>query len=380
MVSSGAVAIGRQQLKNELSMQQTLRSSLKKGIQTGQPIDKRAAAAVGQNELVSLYDEMFNQFGLSSAQVLVTVPDLQSAEGRSNLRQTFEELIRMNCIPIINTNDAVPPTDMASDEVKGVNLRDNDSLAALLASEVNADLLILLTDVDGLYTGPPDQAGSRLISIFKPCDVEAVKFGPEKSKSVGTGGMGSKVSAASFALDHDVSVVIANGQSNVSNVITDIVEGKKVGTFFTSKQECGVSVEDQAIKARAGNRALQKLTPNQRAGIINKLADLLQEKKDKILQENQKDIENAVKAGVSAPMVSRLTLTGPKLDVLASGLRQIADDSFDNLGRMLRRTQLADNLELNQVTVPIGVLMIIFESRPDCLPQVAALSIAYPRL
>jgi len=382
MVSSGAVAIGRQQLKNEATMQQTLRDSIKHGILQGKPIHKRAAAAVGQNELVSLYDEMFDQYGLSSAQVLVTVPDLQSTEGRQNLRTTLEELIRMRCIPILNTNDAVPPADILNDLVQGkspehgsVSVSDNDSLAALLASEVGADLLILLTDVDGLYTGPPSHAASRLISIFRPCDNENIEFGAEDSK-VGTGGMGSKVKAATFALDHDVSVVIANGQANVKNVITDIVDGKKVGTFFTSKQECGVSVEDQATKARAGNRALQKLTPIQRASVINKLADLLQDRKAEILAENKKDVENAKKTGVSAPMVSRLTLSANKLDVLASGLRQIADDSYENLGKVLRRTQLADNLELNQVTVPIGVLMVIFESRPDCLPQVAALAIA----
>lgn len=129
-----------------------------------------------------------------------------------------------------------------------------------------------------------------------------------------------------------------------------------------------------SLLARAGNRALQKLTPIQRASVINKLADLLQDRKVEILEENQKDVENAKKTGVSAPMVSRLTLTGNKLDVLASGLRQIADDSLENLGKVLRRTQLAENLELNQVTVPIGVLMVIFESRPDCLPQVSCKS------
>ena len=123
--------------------------------------------------------------------------------------------------------------------------------------------------------------------------------------------------------------------------------------------------------ARAGGRALQSLTPDQRADVIYRLADLLIIRQEHILAANQRDLDAAQRAGnLASSLVSRLLLTPSKLDTLATGLRQIADGSYDVLGRVLRATQVAHNLELRQVTVPIGVLMVIFESRPDALPQV----------
>lgn len=121
---------------------------------------------------------------------------------------------------------------------------------------------------------------------------------------------------------------------------------------------------------------LQKLSPSDRASAINTLADLLLSKQDKILEANAKDIEEATKGGVAKPLLSRLSLTQDKLKTLSIGLKQIADSSYENVGRVLNKTKLAENLVLKQVSVPIGVLLVIFESRPDSLPQVAALAMA----
>ena len=156
------------------------------------------------------------------------------------------------------------------------------------------------------------------------------------------------------------------------------MRGNKVGTFFTSEEDTnGTTVEDQAKKARDGGRALQNLTPGERADVIYKIADLLVERESKIMTENARDLEDAKASGhLEQSLVDRLVLSPSKLQVLATGLRQIADDSFNILGRTVRATQVAENLELRQITVPIGVLMVIFESRPDALPQVAALAIA----
>lgn len=109
----------------------------------------------------------------------------------------------------------------------------------------------------------------------------------------------------------------------------------------------------------------------QRAEIIYRLSELLLERQQDILSANQRDLDAARIAGnLAAPLLARLALSASKIKTLSDGLKQIADDSFDNVGRLLKATRLADGLELNQVTVPIGVLMVIFESRPDALPQV----------
>lgn len=148
--------------------------------------------------------------------------------------------------------------------------------------------------------------------------------------------------------------------------------------------------------ARIGSRQMQSLTPEQRAASVNTLADLLISKQALILDANQKDLEEGVKSGLAKPLLSRLSLTPAKLKSLSAGLKQIADAShkvcsfstliqkylqlyrlhLQNVGRVLSRTKLSDGLDLTQVTVPIGVLLVIFESRPDSLPQVAALAMA----
>lgn len=121
---------------------------------------------------------------------------------------------------------------------------------------------------------------------------------------------------------------------------------------------------------------LQSLTPEERASSVHTLADLLITKQAQILEANAKDLEEAKKNGLAKAMVSRLSLTPSKLKSLSIGLKQIADSSHQNVGRVLRHTKLAEDLVLKQVTVPIGVLLVIFESRPDSLPQVAALAMA----
>ncbi|XP_065649444.1 delta-1-pyrroline-5-carboxylate synthase isoform X3 [Hydra vulgaris] len=384
IVTSGAVAFGKLKLRSELSMQQTMRDSLRLNGRRGGLLDSRACAAVGQSGLVSLYEEMFNQYGVTVAQVLVTKPDFQNDRNRENLQTTIEELIHMHCIPIVNANDVVAPQPSPDVDLSGltsrertiISLKDNDSLAAMFAVQMNADLLIILSDVDGIYTGPPGEEGSSLLSVYRPSDKNLVRYSQVKSR-VGTGGMESKVEAASFALDRGVSVVIANGVFKDTTIITDILDGKKIGTFFTDAENEGPTSEEQALKARNCSRALQNLTPHQRAEIIFRLSELLIERQTEILDVNQIDLNAAKKAdNLSASMISRLALTPSKLKVLSEGLRQIANNSYDLLGRTLKATQVAEDLELRQITVPIGVVMVIFESRPDALPQVAALSIA----
>ncbi|KAL2769534.1 delta-1-pyrroline-5-carboxylate synthase isoform 4 [Daubentonia madagascariensis] len=348
LVTSGAVAFGKQRLRHEILLSQSVRQALHSG----------------QNQLKEM--------------ILVTNLDFHDEQKRRNLNGTLHELLRMNIVPIINTNDAVVPPAEPNSDLQGVNVisvKDNDSLAARLAVEMKTDLLIVLSDVEGLFDSPPGSDDAKLIDIFYPGDQQSVTFGT-KSR-VGMGGMEAKVKAALWALQGGTSVVIANGtHPKVSgHVITDIVEGKKVGTFFSEVKPAGPTVEQQGEMARSGGRMLAALEPEQRAEIIHNLADLLTDQRDEILLANKKDMEEA-EGRLAAPLLKRLSLSTSKLNSLAIGLRQIASSSQDSVGRVLRRTRIAKNLELEQVTVPIGVLLVIFESRPDCLPQVAALAIA----
>lgn len=124
--------------------------------------------------------------------------------------------------------------------------------------------------------------------------------------------------------------------------------------------------------AREASRAIQRLTPHQRAEVIYKLAELLEDKQNEILDENQKDIDYAKNStDLQASLVARLALSPGKLKVLSSGLKQIAESSYGILNRTVKAMQVAEGLELKQITVPIGVLMVLFESRPDALPQVS---------
>ncbi|XP_043803588.1 delta-1-pyrroline-5-carboxylate synthase isoform X2 [Apis laboriosa] len=382
MVTSGAVAFGKQKLAQELLMSLSMRETLSPGghmrKRSGTPLEPRAAAAVGQSGLMSLYDAMFAQYGVKLAQVLVTKPDFYNEETRNNLFSTLSELLSLNIVPIINTNDAVSPPPHVDEEVagsggrRGISIKDNDSLAAMLAAEIQADLLILMSDVDGIYNLPPWQDGAKMLHTFSMDLRDTIKFG-QKSK-VGTGGMDAKVNAALWALDRGVSVVICNGTQE--KAIKNILSGRKIGTFFTQTTEISTPVEVVAEEARTGSRILQALRPEERATCINALADLLESRQKEILEANRKDLEAAEKTGLAKALLSRLSLTPAKLKSLSSGLRQIANDSLTNVGRVLRRTKLAEGLELRQITVPIGVLLVIFESRPDSLPQVAALAMS----
>ncbi|CAF3462471.1 unnamed protein product [Rotaria sp. Silwood1] len=378
LVTSGAVAFGRQVLRKEAMMTMTMRKSLspKDILENSRvAIQRQACAAFGQKGLMSFYDRMFHQYNIGVAQVLVTKSDFYNIESRKNLQATLDELLNLNIIPILNTNDAVAPCIDTDAEVTAAKddivINDNDSLAARLAVLISADLLLIMSDVNGLYTEPPPLEGSRLLYTFCPKqDLQLISFGP-RSK-VGTGGMESKVKCASWALDHNVAVVISNGQ--IDKAILHIIDGKKIGTFFTNAPAEKIPVDVQALKVRDGSRLLQRLTAEQRKKIINKMASNLIEYSKDILQANKQDLEEAIKEGLKTSLLNRLGLSEKKLETLSIGLRQIAAKT-DILGEVIRRTRLADGVMLKQITVPIGVLLVIFESRPDSLPQIVALSI-----
>ena len=372
-VTSGAVAFGKQILTSQANMVQSLEQSFgkKAGGATGGTIDPRACSAAGQGGLIALYDSMFNQYGIQTAQVLVTNRDFQSAATVENLRTTLNQLHAMRVVPIINENDAVSAPAFDGADVAGViSVTDNDSLAASVAVHIGADLLILMTDVDGIYNKAPSEGGQRL-EYYTPT-TEQIEFGA--GSSVGRGGMESKVDAAGWAFRKGVAVMVANGFED--KCLHKLINGENIGTFFTANAPDASSTKEQAQACRTGSRKLQLLEPEQRAEIITTLADMLIARQDAIFAANDKDIEIAAKSNLDKQLLGRLKLTPGKIATLSEGLRQIAEDSKSLLGRKIKATQVADDLSLEQITVPLGVLLVIFESRPDVLPQVAALAIA----
>ncbi len=188
---------------------------------------KQAAAAVGQGVLLHMYEKLFAEYGKTVAQILLTKEDILNRKRFLNARNTFFTLFKQGVIPIVNENDAI-----VVDEIK---FGDNDTLSAMVASLVEADLLILLSDIDGLYDSDPRvNKDAKLISnIFEITD-DIKKFADGAGTNLGTGGMVTKIKSAEIAIAAGVSMVIVNGSFH--NVINDVLEGKDIGTFFVADQ------------------------------------------------------------------------------------------------------------------------------------------------
>ncbi|MGT2426767.1 glutamate 5-kinase [Amnibacterium kyonggiense] len=205
LVSSGAIATGMPYLRlqerpTDLAVQQ-------------------AAAAVGQSLLVKRYQERLDAFGITAGQVLLTAGDIDNPTHRSNAERALETLLALRILPIVNENDTV-----ATHEIR---FGDNDRLAALVARLIRADLLVLLSDVDALYTRPPEQAGAVRIPFVAAGDPLADVVAPESSTGVGTGGAATKLAAARMAADAGIAVLLTATQK-----VDDALDGARVGTWF----------------------------------------------------------------------------------------------------------------------------------------------------
>ncbi len=197
--------------------------------------EKQALAAIGQGLLLHMYEKLFAEYGQIVSQVLLTKDDIAHRERYLNSRNTLSALLRMGTIPIINENDTVV--------FEQIKFGDNDTLAALVAGLVNADLLIVLSDIDGLYTSNPKlDTNARLIDLVDEITPEIERLAGEPSSKLGSGGMITKIEAAKIACNSGIPMVLANGKR--PNVLRDIVSGVSVGTVFTPK--------DHRLKTRKG--------------------------------------------------------------------------------------------------------------------------------
>lgn len=187
---------------------------------------KQAAAAVGQCELMYTYDKLFSEYNHTVAQLLMTGDDFDHADRYNNFINTMNKLLEFSALPIINENDTV-----STDEIK---VGDNDTLSAMVAVSVNADLLILLSDIDGLFTSDPHKdPDATLISVVSEINNEIRSLAGGEGSSLGTGGMKTKIRAAEICTAKGCDMVIANGDK--PSVLYDIVDGKSVGTRFIKK-------------------------------------------------------------------------------------------------------------------------------------------------
>jgi glutamate 5-kinase len=215
LVSSGAIATGRQTL------------GIRRRPET--MAEKQAFAAVGQARLMMTYQKIFAEYSQNTAQLLLTKNVIIDPVSRENTVNTFNELLKLGVIPVVNENDTISTAEIPDVETFG----DNDQLAAIVSSVVQADLLILLSDIDGMYTDDPHKnPEASFISYVPVITEEILGMGKGTSSRVGTGGMSAKLSAARIATDSGADMVIARFTS--ADVITDIVEGANVGTLFAA--------------------------------------------------------------------------------------------------------------------------------------------------
>lgn len=224
VVSSGAIAVGRKAM----------------GIKE-KPTDmavRQACAAIGQARLMMVYQRLFGEYNQVTAQVLMTKYTMINDISRSNAQNTFRELLHMGVIPIVNENDTV-----STDEMEYGNFGDNDTLSAIVAALIGADLLVLLSDIDGLYTDDPNKnPNASFVEVVEQIDEKFEKMGKGVTSKVGTGGMSTKISAGKIATDSGCDMIIANGEN--IGIIHRIMQGENVGTLFLKHKTEGFHLID----------------------------------------------------------------------------------------------------------------------------------------
>ncbi len=216
LVSSGAIGVGMGKTGLERRPSETRK--------------KQALAAIGQCELMFMYDKIFGEYNHSVAQILLTADAVETERKRENILNTIDELLSMGIIPIINENDTV-----ATDELDGNNFGDNDMLSAIVARIVAADRLIILTDIDGLYTSNPrSNPNAEKISVVRKINGEIMEMAAGSGSNRGTGGMITKLHAADYATKRGIQVHVVSGDT--PSTLYKVFDGEQVGTVFLAQE------------------------------------------------------------------------------------------------------------------------------------------------
>jgi len=358
IVSSGAIPLGRRHLQFKHTVLQ-----LK---------EKQAAAATGQIKLAHAYQAAFEEHGITVAQVLLTLDDSENRTRCLNAKNTLETLLNMHAIPVINENDTV-----ATDEIR---FGDNDKLAARVAQMISADTLVLLSDIEGLYTANPQiDSTAKLIPEVKVITPEISAMAGDSATDYGSGGMITKLAAAKIALASGCRMVIAAGKhfsplGRIDQVSENTWFIPETTPAEARKNWIAHHLELTSVgeSARQSSRALALATTEEKNKALQLMANAIRLHSQEILFANQNDLNLAKQKELPASFLDRLALDAKRIEAMASGLEVMAELP-DPIGTILAEIDRPNKLKISRVRVPIGVIGVIYESRPNVTADAAGL-------
>lgn len=352
LISSGAVASGCGEIGVDASLDKTSARQL--------------YSAIGQAKLINRYYDFFHEYGILCGQVLTTKESFATSTHYETQRHCMEVMLRHGAIPVVNENDTVSVTELM--------FTDNDELAGLIAEMMQVRTLILLTDVKGIYDGDPASPESHVIPCVHPGE-SLEQYIRQTTSSRGRGGMTSKYRIARQTSEHGVRVIIADGtQKNILLSLFDALE-QTVCTQFLPNPEARYreSMAEQAqrlIEEAAGATAvLQSLPEEQVCRVLRELREELLLRVPDILAENVKDL---ARMAPENPKYDRLKLTAARIAEMADGVAHVASLPSP-LHRVLREDTRPNGMTIRKVSVPFGVVGIIYEARPNVTTDVFAL-------
>lgn len=350
LVSSGAVAAGRGEIGADASLDEVS--------------SRQLYSAIGQAKLINRYYDFFREQGIRCGQVLTQKESFSTPKHYETQRHCMEVMLAHGVIPIVNENDTISVTELM--------FTDNDELAGLMAEMMHADELVILSNVDGIYTGNPSDPASRLISEIRPGD--RVEDYIQSSKSAeGRGGMASKAKVAMRIAEKGIPVVIAHGRR--PHILTDLMAGKAEipCTRFIASSATNPPLDEAVCKlleqAVGAVLAVQSLSEGEVAAILEEVALHLKAQQADILRANAADL---MRMEAANPKRDRLQLTPARLAEMADELLQVAHLPSP-LHRTLAEWTRPNGMKIQKVSVPFGVVGIIYEARPNVTTDVFAL-------
>lgn len=344
LVSSGAVGLGRAKL----------------GIKE-RPKDtptRQACAAVGQCELMYLYDNLFSEYSLNVAQLLLTKYILLE-DRRINVQNALNRIIELGSIPIVNENDTV-----SIDELE-LEMGENDSLAANVAVLANADLLIIMSDIEGLFDKDPHKYDdAELIPVVPEITEEIKAIAGGAGSSLGTGGMATKIKAAEICKNGGIDLIIMNGRD--PRHLYKVFENKPIGTLLqlTGRYSKMSYIDILGQKAKACKKDIAFASTTQKNDALLEIAHILRVCKDDIIEANKVDLENGRMRKMSEAMLDRLALNDSRIEGMAKACEELAQLD-DPVGEVVSGSTRPNGMKIEKVRVPMGVIGIIFEARPN---------------
>ncbi|RZK52159.1 MAG: glutamate-5-semialdehyde dehydrogenase, partial [Pedobacter sp.] len=347
LVSSGAVASGRSLI--QIAEKQDAVTT------------RQLLAAIGQVKLINTYANFFAEHAIKCAQVLVTKEDFRDRAHYLNMKNCMQILLQHNVIPVVNENDVVSVTELM--------FTDNDELAGLIASMLNADALIILSNVNGIYNGDPKLEGSKVIEEIKGSITNLASFISTGKSQFGRGGMVTKSTMAQKVAKLGITVHIANGTTD--NVLTALLDEKLVHTrFVPEKSKSGKKkwIAHSETNAK-GIVQLNNLAKEKIDSVLFDLALALVRSADEILNANVKDLE---KMPIEDPKYDRLKLTLDRIEGIAKDIENVAKLNSP-LGDVLSAKTLENQLHIQKIRVPLGVVGVIYEARPNVTADVFSL-------